>query len=210
MFGFAQKIGMTRIFIDGKHTPVTVLQFPENVVLLTKTQEKDGYKSVQIGVGTKKGTKATRGHALKHSAEGKAPEGKSFLHIAEFKSSQFVSAELDSDKKTITVEDFSTGDNLKVTGKTTGRGFTGAVKRYGFAGQPASHGHDHERAVGSIGQRWPQRVIPGTRMAGHQGDEQRTLNTKIVAIDAEKNLLFVYGSVPGTNSHFVRIQKVNA
>jgi len=185
--------------MDGKHTPVTVLEFPQNNVVQLKTLEKEGYNAIQIGVGSRRGTKALAGHAKKYSNSEKA-----YLHIAEFKADNF-----DNEKKSIIVTDFEIGDSLKITGNTIGRGFTGAVKRHGFRGQPASHGHDHVRAVGSIGCRWPQRVTPGTRMAGRSGNEQRTLNSKIVAIDSEKQLIFVAGSVPGANTKYIKIQKVN-
>jgi len=199
MFGFAKKIGMTRLFIDGKHTPVTVLQFPKNAVVQVKTVEKEGYTSFQVGVAKKRGTKATAGHAKKHAESDSA-----FLHLSEIR------GEVPANKKVFTIADFAEKDTLKITGRTIGRGTTGVMKRHGFGGQPASHGHDHKRAVGSIGAQQPQRVTPGTKMAGRSGNEARSLQASVVAIDAENELLFVAGSIPGANSKYVKVQKVNA
>jgi large subunit ribosomal protein L3 len=107
----------------------------------------------------------------------------------------------------IDINIFEIGKDLKVSGTTKGRGFTGAMKRWNFKGGKASHGHDHKRAVGSIGSRWPQRVPKGKKMAGHYGVETVTVTgLKIVAIDQAKNLLFVGGSVAGANKGFVKVQ----
>jgi large subunit ribosomal protein L3 len=93
-------------------------------------------------------------------------------------------------------------------GITKGKGFAGAVKRYHFRGQPKSRGHDHVRAVGSIGSRWPQRTLPGKKMAGQMGNEQRTLqNLVIVDIDVEKKLIYIKGSVTGANKSLLKIAK---
>jgi large subunit ribosomal protein L3 len=201
MFGFAKKLGMTRLFIDNKSVGVTVLELADNVVLQRKTEETDGYSAVQVASNPKtKGTKATTGHNKKYGSD--APE---FINIAEFK----VAPEVEV--KDISIEQFAENDLLKVSGKTIGRGFTGVVKRYDFRGQPASHGHDHERAVGSIGAMGIQRVLPGTKMAGRHGNSQQTLHkVKIVAIDPEQKLLFVKGSLPGPNSNFLKIEKMSA
>lgn len=199
MYGLGKKIGMTRLFIDGVHTPVTVIQFNDQVVLQRKTKDKDGYSAIQIGTGSRRtSSKAHLGHIKKYS-DAQAPIQK----ITEFRD-----VELPDDKLKITVSDFSVHSQLKVTGFTLGRGFTGAMKKYGFHGQPQTHGHDHTRAVGSIGSRWPQRVLPGKKMAGRQGNDQRTLNSVlIVAIDEELKLLFVKGSLPGSNNTYLKIKQ---
>lgn len=198
--GFAKKIGMTRIFVDGKNTPVTALQFGQNFVLQPKTLDKDGYKAVQVAaVKKKKGTKASLGHAKKYA--GVEAE---FQYISEFK------VDLPEEKKIIDISDFSQNDLIDISGEVIGRGFAGVVKRYGFAGQPASHGHDHVRAVGSIGSRWPQRVDKGKKMAGHMGTNTVTLKkVKVLAVDSENKLIFVKGSIPGANSSYLKIQKVS-
>lgn len=104
------------------------------------------------------------------------------------------------------IADFAPGDVINVSGVSRGRGFTGPVKRHGFHGAPASHGHDHPRAVGAIGQRFPQHTRPGMRMAGRMGGGKATVkNSIVVAIDAEKNLLFVKGGVPGAPEGTVKV-----
>lgn len=198
MIGFAKKIGMTRLFIDGKATPVTTIQVAESVVLQKKSADKEGYDAVQVGAFRKKnGTKAALGHVSKHAEQKQA-----FGEIAEFKGVDV------ADKQKFNVRDFEEGDLLSITAYSTGLGFTGGVKRWGFRGQPASHGHDHERAVGSIGAGGVQRVFPGTKMAGRKGKDKFTLNgQKIVAVDYANNLLFINGSLPGNNKGVLKIAK---
>jgi large subunit ribosomal protein L3 len=199
--GFAKKVGMTRLFVDGKAVPVTALEFQPGYVLQTKTKEKDGYQAIQIGsVKRKKATKAALGHI-----KAALPEAEyGFRFISEFP------AIADSEKKEFSIEDFAENDLLNLTGTVIGRGYTGAMKRWGFHGQPQTHGHDHVRAVGSMGSRWPQRVTKGKKMAGHYGDTALTLrNVRVLAIDKELGLLFVNGSVPGSNSSFVKLSKVS-
>jgi large subunit ribosomal protein L3 len=198
MLGFGKKIGMTRLFIKGQSIPVTAIHFGEQFILQRKTEDKDGYNAVQIAAYPQKnGTKARLGHITKHNSE-----ITSDFHCLE---------EFDTDiSDNPTIADFATEDVIDVTGITKGRGFAGVVKRYHFRGQPKSHGHDHNRAPGSIGSRWPQRVPAGKKMAGRMGTETVTIKkARIVAIDAENNLLFVKGSIPGANSNYVRLEKNN-
>lgn len=200
--GFAKKVGMTRIFIDSKSVPVTVIEISPSYVLQTKTIEKDGYQAVQIGANKrKKRTKAAQGHINKYQND--IDSGLS--SIAEFKD-----FELEADKLEFNIADFQESDTLNLTAVVKGRGFAGVVKRHGFRGQPASHGHDHKRAPGSIGSRWPQRVDKGKKMAGRMGGNTITLTqVKIVAKDADNNLLFVKGSIPGPNGGILKLRKVN-
>jgi large subunit ribosomal protein L3 len=200
MIGFAKKIGMTRLFVDGKHRSVTAIQFGPNTVVQTKSLAKDGYSAVQVGGFQKtKSSSALTGHVKKHTGL-----DKNFLVMEEFRD-----VEISEDKKSFIISDFASGDLLDITGTTIGRGFAGVVKRYGFGGQPKSHGHDHERAAGSIGSRWPQRVDRGKKMAGHMGNVKKTLkHVEILAIDTENNLLFVNGSVQGANQAILKIRKV--
>jgi large subunit ribosomal protein L3 len=201
MFGFATKIGMTRLFIDGKAVAVTALQVAQASILQSKNTNTDGYNAVQIGAFPKThGSKASKGHNSKHGSS-----VSSYSIVKEFRN-----AILEDGKQSFSVDDFQVGDLLDISGTTIGKGFTGVVKRWGFAGQPATHGHDHVRAPGSIGSRWPQRVGIGKKMAGHSGTQQRTLkNVKIIAIDPEKKLIFVNGSVQGANSSHVSLKKTN-
>jgi large subunit ribosomal protein L3 len=197
MIGFAKKIGMTRLFLDGASTAVTSIKFVDSFVLQKKTSDKEGYDSVQIGAFRKKaGDKAKMGHSKKYLDSEQV-----FGIISEFK--------VDSkDAKMFTAKDFEIGDLITITSKTKGLGFAGGVKRWGFAGQPASHGHDHKRSVGSIGAGGVQRVFQGKKMAGRKGADQLTLNgQKIVAVDYEQGLLFVKGSIPGGNRSVIKIEK---
>lgn len=200
-FAFAKKIGMTTFFDKDKSIPVTAIQVQPSYVLQVKTLEKDGYQAVQLGSvphKSKKKKKPLLGHVQKH-----AGLQETFRLIAEFKIPN-----LPEDKKVFDINDFNEDDLLDITGTTIGKGFTGVVKRWGFAGQPRSHGHDHVRAVGSIGSRWPQRVPKGKRMAGRDGGRRLTLKkVKIVAIDRENGLIFVNGSLPGSNSSFLKLAK---
>jgi len=197
--GFAKKIGMTRLFVDNKSVPVTAIQFETNVILQKKENLKNKTFSIQIGAVKKKGvSQAGLGHAKKY-----AEVDHGFRFISEFEFDN----ELE-DKKSFEIADFAGEDLLKITGVTIGKGFAGVVKRWHFAGQPASHGHDHVRAAGSIGSRWPQRVTKGKKMPGHLGAINQTLRkVKIVAIDVEKSLIFVKGSIPGANSSYLKINK---
>ena len=129
----------------------------------------------------------------------------SFSHIKEFRVSD-VSSYKSGDKMDISV--FAPGEKVSVSAQNTGRGFQGVVKRHGFRGGPASHGHrDVLRKPGSIGGRFPQRVLKGKRMAGRMGNERVTVkNLEVVRVDAATNILAVKGAVPGANGGLVRIQ----
>ena len=157
MFGFAKKIGMTRLFVDGKHVPVTVLQFDDNFVAQIRTEERDGYKAIQI-VSVKRNPKNSSKARTGHLKTAGLTES-DFHCIGEFKD-----AELPEGKKVVTVEDIKQGDVYHIAGTTIGRGFTGPVKRYNFAGGPRTHGNKHqERKPGSIGATGPQRVFKGLK-----------------------------------------------
>jgi large subunit ribosomal protein L3 len=198
MFGFVKKIGMTRLFLDQKSVAVTAVQFEDQKVVQRKTIQKDGYQAFQVGYGSKRKRKQPiSGHIKKH-----LKEEDYFSKISEFKS------DIPEDKTDFTINDFQKNDSVTLVGITKGKGFAGAVKRYHFRGQPKSRGHDHVRAVGSIGSRWPQRTLPGKKMAGQMGNEQRTLqNLVIVDIDVEKKLIYIKGSVTGANKSLLKIAK---
>lgn len=200
-FGFAKKIGMTSFFIQDRVVPVTAIQIQPSYVIQIKTIETDGYQAIQLGSvphKSKKKNKPLLGHIQKYTGL-----AETFRLIQEFKITN-----LPTDKKVFDIYDFQETDLLDITGITIGKGFTGAVKRWGFAGQPRSHGHDHVRAVGSIGSRWPQRVPKGKKMAGRHGGKHLTLKkVKILAIDRENSLVFVKGSLPGSNNSFLKVAK---
>lgn len=191
-----RKVGMTRIFTeDGESIPVTVLEVAGNRVTQVKTEETDGYNAIQVAFGSKKPSRVSKplsGHYAKAGVE--AGEMLKEFHI-------------DADKladlkvgTTLSVEMFTVGQKVDVTGVTIGKGFAGAIKRHHFSSNRASHGNSvTTRAPGSIGNRQdPGRVFPGKRMAGHLGDVQRTTQNLVVArVDVERQLLLVRGAVPG-------------
>ena len=199
-----KKIGMTRIFNeDGAAVSVTVVEAGPCPVLQIKSAETDGYAAVQLGFGAqkdKRASKAEKGHAAKAGVE-VAPRV-----VREFKLSEGDEYELG---QAITVEVFEVGDSVKVTGTSKGKGFQGVVKRYGFAGRPASHGHPGSRVPGSIGPGTdPSRVIKGKKLPGRMGGARVSLpNAKVVRVDLERNLLFIKGGVPGSRNSYVMIQK---
>ena len=191
-----RKVGMTRIFTeDGESIPVTVLEVAGNRVTQVKTEETDGYNAIQVAFGSKKPSRVSKplsGHYAKAGVE--AGEMLKEFHI---------DADKLSDLKvgtTLSVEMFTVGQKVDVTGITIGKGFAGVIKRHHFSSNRASHGNSvTTRAPGSIGNRQdPGRVFPGKRMAGHLGDVQRTTQNLVVArVDVERQLLLVRGAVPG-------------
>ena len=199
-----KKIGMTRVFDDGgAAVPVTVVEAGPCPVLQIKSEETDGYAAVQLGFGAqkdKRANKAEKGHAAKAGVEA-APR-----LVREFPLSGDAEYEIG---QAITVEVFEAGDTVRVTGTSKGRGFQGVVKRWGFAGRPASHGHPKSRIPGSIGPGTdPSRVIKGKKLPGRMGGVRVTIsNLKVVRVDLERNLLFIRGGVPGSRNSYLLIQK---
>lgn len=195
-FILGTKLGMTQVFQEnGTAVPATIVESGGCVVIQVRTKEKDGYEAVQIGFGEKKKiNKPMKGH-LKDAGN--------FRHLKEFK----IKAGDFSAGDKIEVNIFKPGDSVKVSSVSKAKGFQGVVKRHGFAGGPASHGHKHNlRAPGSIGSTWPQRVIKGMRMAGRMGGEAVSVrNLKIVKIDEENKLIAVSGAIPGRNGALVEI-----
>jgi len=191
-----RKVGMTRVFTDaGETVPVTVIEVLPNRVTQVKSQDKDGYRAVQVTFGSRRPqlySKAIAGHYAKASvAPGKA--------LVEFR----LNASENSDLKTgaeIKADLFKAGEPVDVTGTTIGKGYAGVMKRHNFGGLPATHGVSvSHRSPGSIGQRQtPGRVFKGRRMSGHMGVVRRTTeNLKVVEVDMERNLILIRGAVPG-------------
>ncbi|MGH7505670.1 MAG: 50S ribosomal protein L3 [Longimicrobiales bacterium] len=200
-----RKLSMTQVFGDaGSIVPVTVIEAGPCPVVQVKTSEADGYAAVQLAFGEQKDRKATRaelGHAKKAGLE-HAPR-----MLREFRTAAPAEYEVG---QTITVEQFAPGDRIKVTGMSKGRGFQGVVKRHGFRGRPASHGHPKARNPGTLGPGTnPSRVIKGKKMPGQMGATQNTVrNLRIERIDAERNLIYVRGAVPGARNGVVTIRKM--
>lgn len=189
-----KKAGMTRVFTEeGVSVPVTVIEVTPNRITRVKTQESDGYTSVQVTTGSKKASRISKpeaGHFAKSGVE--AGDILSEFRIEEL-------GEMKSGDE-LTVAMFEAGQKIDVTGSSKGKGFQGGVKRWNFATQDATHGNSlSHRAPGSIGQcQTPGRVWKGKKMAGHMGSERvTTKNLEVVRVDAERNLLLVKGAVPG-------------
>lgn len=206
---------MTQTFVDNKRVPATLVKAGPCVVTQIKTEDRDGYWSVQLGFGKKrleKFSKPLRGH-LKAAVKGR---GKSVGEYAPC----FLKEIKTTDKPDLKVGDeikvsdiFSVGDTISVAGISKGKGFAGVVKRWGFAGGPRTHGQgDRLRAPGSIGQgTTPGRVHKGKKMAGRMGGDKITLkNVKVISVGGDKNELLVSGSVPGNANSLLVIKKLSS
>jgi len=192
-----RKVGMTRVFTeDGESIPVTVLDVSNNRVTQVKSQEIDGYASVQVTYGTRRASRVTKplaGHFAKAGVE-------SGSVLKEFRLDPARAAEFLLGAVIGVESVFEAGQQVDVTGTTIGKGFAGTIKRHHFKSQRASHGNSRSHRVpGSIGQAQdPGRIFPGKRMAGHLGDDTRTTqNLDVVRVDAARGLLLVKGAVPG-------------
>jgi len=199
----AKKMGMTRLFQDdGRHVPVTVLSLENCQVVAQRTADNDGYVAVQLGAGSAKAknlTKPQRGHFGKAEVEPKA-------RLAEFRVADDALVDVGA---TLSADHFVAGQFVDITGQTQGKGFQGAMKRWGFGGLRATHGVSvSHRSHGSTGQRQdPGKVFKNKKMAGHMGARNRTQqNLEIVRTDGERGLLFVKGSVPGHKGSWLTVQ----
>mgnify|MGYP001002201356 CR=1 FL=1 len=199
----ARKLGMTRVFdADGQHVPVTVLAVENCQVVAVRSEEKDGYSALQLGVGTAKTknvTKAQRGHFAKAKVE---PKRK----LVEFRVSADGVVEPGAE---LSAAHFVAGQFVDVVGTTIGKGFAGVMKRWNFGGLRATHGVSvSHRSHGSTGHRQdPGKTFAGKKMAGHMGARRRTtLNLKVVSTDADKGLILVRGAVPGSEGGYVLVR----
>ena len=200
----AKKVGMTRLFQeDGRHVPVTVLALEECQVVSHRTGERDGYFALQVGSGEAKQKNVAKPQR-EHFAQAEVGLKR---RVAEFR--------LENEEgflpvgSTISADHFIAGQKVDITGHTQGKGFAGAMKRWNFKGLRASHGVSlSHRSHGSTGNRQdPGRVFKGKKMAGHMGDRQRTQqNLEIVRTDADRGLLFVKGSVPGSKNGWLVVR----
>ncbi|HVF92335.1 MAG TPA: 50S ribosomal protein L3 [Blastocatellia bacterium] len=200
-----KKVGMTQLFApDGSVTPVTVIKAGPCIVVQKKTVNIDGYNAVQLGFVEEKPPRRVNKPTEGHFKRAGVPPTRVLREIRIDASEEATNV---GDK--ILVDMFNPNDLVDVIGKSKGRGFAGFIKRHGFGGGRATHGSMFHRAPGSIGQSaYPSRVIKGTKMAGHMGDERKSLkNLRVVAVDTENNLLMVRGAVPGPNGAYVLIKK---
>lgn len=200
-----KKVGMTRVFDDsGQHVPVTVLQAGPCIVIQVKTEERDGYRAVQVGLVEEGATKGRRvGKPFKGHLEAAGSPSVRVLREFSFDDDDEVSP---GDE--VTVEAFAEVEKVDVTGTTKGRGFQGVVKRHGFHGGKATHGSMFHRAPGSIGAAaFPSKVIKGRRMPGQMGNQRNTqLGLKIVEVRPDDGVILVAGSVPGPKKGYVFIR----
>jgi large subunit ribosomal protein L3 len=199
----AQKLGMSRVFTEaGDHVPVTVLRVDNCQVVAQRTQERDGYTALQLGVGAakvKNVSKPMRGHFAAAKVEPKA-------HMAEFRVSEDALVDIGAE---ITAAHFVAGQFVDVTGTSIGKGFAGGMKRWNFGGLRATHGVSiSHRSLGSTGQRQdPGKTFKNKKMAGHLGAERvTTLNLEVVASDPERGVLMLKGAVPGSAGGWVLVR----
>jgi large subunit ribosomal protein L3 len=191
-----RKVGMTRIFTDeGVSIPVSVIEVEPNRVTQLKTDDTDGYRAVQVTVGSRRASRVTK-QAAGHFAKAGTEAGRG---LWEFRLNDGEGDELATGSE-IKVDIFEAGQKIDVTGTSIGKGFAGTVKRHNFHMQDATHGNSlSHRAPGSIGQnQTPGRVFKGKKMAGQMGNVRTTQQSlEVVRVDAENNLLLVKGAIPG-------------
>ena len=195
-----KKLGMTQIFDEtGRAVPVTVLEVGPCPVTQIKTKERDGYEALQLGFGhSKRLNSPERGHRRPSGADSRYLREVRASDVDEFRVGQVLDCTL-----------FKEGELVDVTGISKGRGFAGVMKRHGFGGGPKTHGQsDRARAPGSIGaSATPGRVLKGMRMAGQMGNERvTTQNLRVAKVDAQRNLVLVRGSVPGSKGGLVMVR----
>ncbi|TKC14274.1 50S ribosomal protein L3 [Robertmurraya kyonggiensis] len=196
-----RKIGMTQVFAEnGDLIPVTVVEAAPNVVLQKKSDETDGYVSVQLGFDDKReklSNKPEKGHVAKANT---APK----RFVREFRGEGLAELEVGQEVK---VDIFAEGDVVDVTGISKGKGFQGSIKRHGQSRGPMAHGSRYHRRPGSMGPVAPNRVFKGKALPGRMGGEQVTVqNLEIVKVDVERNLLLIKGNVPGARKALLKIK----
>jgi large subunit ribosomal protein L3 len=195
-FILGQKLGMSQVFDEeGNAIPVTLIEANPCQVTQIKTKDKDGYEAVQIGC-----VKIEKEKKIK-----KTMKKKPFRFLREFKKEKAEDFKVGQE---IDVSVFKEGDEVSVSGISKGKGFQGAVKRWGFAGLPATRGTKHEeRSLGSTGSRFPQRVIKGKKMPGRMGGERITVkNLKVVKVDKDNHLLAILGALPGRRGTLLEVK----
>ena len=198
-----RKVGMTQVFTtEGAMIPVTVVEVLPNVVLQKKTVEKDGYEALQVGYEERRDnitSKPLKGIFAKANTTAKQ-------FVKEIKGDELTSYEVG---QTVTADLFKAGEVVDVIGTSKGKGFSGSVKRHGNKIGPKGHGSGYHRGVGSMATvgRTNNRIHPGKKMTGHDGDERTTvLNLEVVSVDTTKNAILVKGCIPGPNRGLVTIR----
>jgi large subunit ribosomal protein L3 len=198
----ATKLGMSRVFGEGgRHIPVTVLKLDQCRVVGHRTEDRDGYSAMQIGVGLAKTKRVSKANRTVYGNRNVEPPQK----VAEFRVPQDALVDVGSE---IIADHFVAGQFVDLVGTSKGKGFAGAMKRHGFSGLRASHGVSvSHRSHGSTGQcQDPGKVFKGKKMAGHMGDERVTIqNLEVVGTDTEKGVILVKGAIPGAKGGYVLI-----
>ncbi len=198
----AKKIGMTQVFDDQANlVPVTVLEAGPCIVTQIKTTENDGYEAIQVGFGEikeKNVTKPVLGHFKRAGVSAKR-------HLKEFRLEDVSNYEVGAEIK---ADIFAPGDKVDVVGISKGKGYQSAIKKYGQARGPMTHGSKSKRVSGSMGAATsPGRVMKGKALPSHMGAVRTTVqNLEVVRVDAEKNLILVKGAVPGPKGALITIK----
>lgn len=203
-----KKLGMTQLFQeDGEVVPVTVIEAGPCPVTAIRRPDRDGYAAVQLGFDEVKERKLSKAE-LGHLAKSDAPPMRVLVEFRDLE----LAPEGDEDEvklgQQVTVESFEVGQKINASGVTIGKGFQGTIKRHNFGRGPETHGSHNVRAPGSIGaSAWPARVFKGMRLPGQMGGVRRTqAGLEVAAVDADRNLLMVKGSVPGAKNSIVEIR----
>ncbi len=195
-----RKVGMTRVLEEDRLVAATVVLAEPNVVLQIKTTDIDGYQAIQLGAGDLKGAKKPQ---LGHAKKAGATVGRWAMEVP-LNEGDDVPALGSAVEATL----FQTGDIVNVVATSKGHGFTGTVKRHNFKMGPRSHGSMNVRAPGSIGSRYPQRVIKGRRMPGHYGDERTPVqHLTVLNVLAAQHLIVIKGSIPGVKGTRVEVHE---
>ena len=203
---YAFKLGMSSVFdAKGRMVPVTVLKFEPQVVSQIKNPTQDGYSSVQLAFGLRRGRSKPKAHTTRLKNLGALSFEKGVRYVREVRQD---TKGIEVGQK-VSIESLAAGDRVKVTARSKGRGFAGTMKRWGFGGGPASHGAGFHRKPGSVGNCVePGRVMPGLKMSGHFGDQRHTrARVEVVEVLKDEQVVLVKGPVPGSRNSLVYLQK---
>ena len=195
-----RKIGMTQVFTkEGKLIPVTVIEVEPNIVMQIKTNEKNGYNAIQLGVFEKKEKRSTRAEIGNAKKANTSP--KRFLkEIRDYDGTYNIG-------EVISVDIFANGEMVDVTGTSKGKGFQGVIKRHNQSRGPMTHGSHYHRRPGSMGTMLPKRVLKGKNLPGHMGHETVTVqNLEVIEVNSSENYILISGNVPGAKNSLVLIK----
>lgn len=204
MIVLGRKLGMTHLFDGRGHLkPVTIIECDKNIVVGHKTIPKDGYLATTVATtGSKHLSQPIQRQLDKVNIKDRVGVMREFRSLEDIQTQFPPGSEIE-------FTEFKPGDRVTVTATSKGKGFAGTIKRHGFSRGPKSHGSNNYRQPGSIGAQQPQRVIKGKKMAGHMGHQKVTIaNLKMVAVDPDKRLIAISGSLPGPNRGLIEVRKM--